>query len=322
MTVASTRVQWAGLPEGVRAAVERILGDEVVEARSQPGGFSPGSADRVITRTGRRAFVKAVSSAQNRDSPDVHRREASIAGALPPGIPVPRLQGVHDDGDWVALVFDDVDGHEPALPWSSTELDAAIDALDALADALTPSPLPHAPDARDELRHIFDGWRALRDDPPAHLDPWIESALDRLVALADRGLAVVGGDTLLHMDIRADNVLVDSDGAVWFVDWPWAVRGADWLDLLTLVLNARVYDPSYDADAALAASPRTARVPYGDVTAALAGFAGYFMDGARQPSPPGLPTLRAFQRMQGVETVAWLRERLEHGGCGEATRPR
>ena len=58
---AGVRVAWADLPARVRDVVEEILGAPVVEAVSQPGGFSPGSADRVRTADGRRAFVKAVA---------------------------------------------------------------------------------------------------------------------------------------------------------------------------------------------------------------------------------------------------------------------
>ena len=46
------------------------------------------------------------------------------------------------------------------------------------------------------------------------------------------------------------------------------------------------------------------------VTSALAALAGYFVQQSRQPAPPGLPTLRAFQGAQGDAAVAWLRRRL------------
>src|SRR5689334_9320284 len=54
------RIGWADLPANVRDSVAGILGEPVVEAVSQSGGFSPGTADRVTTASGRRAFVKAV----------------------------------------------------------------------------------------------------------------------------------------------------------------------------------------------------------------------------------------------------------------------
>nr|WP_240944190.1 hypothetical protein [Micromonospora thermarum] len=137
-----TRIGWADLPHHVRAAVEDILGDRVVEAVSQPGGYSPGTADRVRTSRGTRAFVKAVSPAQNADSVRLHRTEARNTAALPAYAPAPRLLGLHDDGEWVALVLSDVAGRHPATPWRAAELTGVLRALETLSAALTPNPVP------------------------------------------------------------------------------------------------------------------------------------------------------------------------------------
>jgi hypothetical protein len=44
-----------------------------------------------------------------------------------------------------------------------------------------------------------------------------------------------------------------------------------------------------------------------EVIPLVAAMAGYFAERARLPDPPGLPTVRAFQRAQGEVTLAWLR---------------
>ena len=134
---AGGRPRWEDLPPHVRAGVEDVLGSPVVRADSQAGGFSPGSADRVLTAAGRRAFVKAVGAAQNPHSPVLHRREARVSAALPPSLPVPRLLGVFDAGARVALVLEEVDGHQPPLPWRAGDVDAVLGALAAL-DGDTP----------------------------------------------------------------------------------------------------------------------------------------------------------------------------------------
>jgi hypothetical protein len=145
------------LPPHVRDAIETIIGDEVVESTSQSGGFSPGTADRVQTVSGRRAFVKAVSAAQNERSPELHRREALVTAALPPAVPAPQLLGCHDDGDWVALVLSDVDGRHPSIPWRPVELDRVLAALADLAAAATPTPVPWLAPAVQTLADDFDG---------------------------------------------------------------------------------------------------------------------------------------------------------------------
>jgi hypothetical protein len=95
------RIEWAQLPALVRAAIEEVCGAAVVRARTQPGGFSPGLAARVLCANGARYFVKAVSAHANPDTPGLHRQEARVLAALEPLItsrqlPIPRLYATMD----------------------------------------------------------------------------------------------------------------------------------------------------------------------------------------------------------------------------------
>src|SRR5215831_3599191 len=136
------RIGWRDVPAPVRAAIEDVCGAGVVEARTQPGGFSPGLAVRVRCADGARFFVKAVSAQANPDTPEMHRQEARVLAALGPMItgrhlPIPRLHGVVDRPPWVALVLTDVAGRQPDLPWQAMELRQVVATLDQLADAVT-----------------------------------------------------------------------------------------------------------------------------------------------------------------------------------------
>jgi len=304
ISATGVRIGWSDLPSHVRREVEAVLGGPVVDAVSQAGGFSPGSADRVCTAGGRRAFVKAISAAANPRSPELHRQEARVAAALPSTAPTPTLLGSYDDGEWVALVYEDIEGRHPVTPWLPDEPRRVQAALTELASVLTPSPLPTAAEA---LADDFAGWRRIAAEPPTDLDPWVAEHLHDLVALADRGLSALVGDALVHTDIRADNILLGADGRVTVVDWPWACRGPAWLDQLLLLVNVRLYG-GHDTPALLDRYAAGAGVCRADLTAALAGLAGYFTDGARRPAPPGLPTLRAFQRAQSDAVLSWLRD--------------
>jgi hypothetical protein len=291
------RIGWPELPGGVRDAIEAILGEPVAAAVSQPGGFSPGTADRIVTAGGRRAFVKAVGHALNDDSPDLHRAEARVVAALPAGLPTPPLLGVHDDGEWVALVYEDVEGRHPHTPWRQGEVAAVLAALRRLAVPVTGLPSLQAGSAGD-----FAGWRNVAADPPATLDPWAAGHLDLLAGLADRGYAALAGDALVHGDLRADNLLIRPDGSVVVIDWPYGCAGPAWFDPLCLVLNVRLYGGAISDDV-IEGDPD-------DVTGCVAGLAGMFTDRARRPAPPGLPTVRRFQQEQAGVMLTWLRERL------------
>jgi len=308
MPVASgQRITWWDLPEHLRRAVEEILGEVVTRTASQAGGLSPGSADRVMTGSGRRAFVKAVGAAQNSQTPGLHRREAAIAAQLPDSEHTPRLLGSFDDGNWVALVIDDVEGRHPATPWRPAELQTVLSSLSALSTLLTPTPVEEAPRARDDLASDFDGWERISADPPPDLDSWCAARLQSLAELAGYGLQALEGDTLIHTDLRADNLLIRPDGAVAFVDWPWATIGPAWLDVMFLLVNVNLFG-GHDMDALV--REHLAAVPRDVVTGVLSGFSGFFIDIARQPAPPGLPTVRAFQRDQGQAVLSWLKQRM------------
>src|SRR3954466_6548247 len=66
---------------------------------------------------------------------------------------------------------------------------------------------------------------------PAGIVEWCLRHLDRLAELESRWVDAAAGDTLLQLDLRADNMIVSAD-RVWVVDWPWAARGAPAFDLV------------------------------------------------------------------------------------------
>ncbi len=302
------RVTWAALPADVRAAIEQRAGAAVVEAASQSGGFSPGLASRLRLENGERLFVKAVSARTNPDSPRLHRREAQIAGALPPATPAPRLRFWFEHDDWVVLAFDDVDGAQPQVPWQPGELTRVLLALYDLATALTPSPID-LPSVAERTVSAFTEWSAIAaaEDERARLAPaWI-ARLDELCALEAQWPQYAGGETLLHLDVRADNVLLTADRC-YFVDWPWACIGPRWVDL-ALMLPCVTMQGGPDPEPLWRAHPLAAGVPDQHLDALLAGWSGFLTRHANLPPTPGLPTLRAFQEGQAVVARGWLAAR-------------
>lgn len=312
----SPRIGWAELPSKVRAGVEQILGSRVVEATGQQGGFSPGTADRVLSAAGQRAFIKAVSPQLNEHSPDIHRKEAAVVAALPATVPAPSLIGTYDDGEWVALVLSDVEGRHPHIPWHAVEIHLVLNALLKIARTPLPPELTRLPTLEAELTDPFRGWTRVRNDPPGDCDPWAFRNLDALERLAEQSLRDMAGGSLAHTDVRADNIIITSTNAAVLVDWPWAAVGAPWVDALTVLVNVRVFNPDFDAEAVLRSHDVFGEASADNVNAFLSGLAAYFIDAARQPPPPGLPTVRAFQQQQGEAVIHWLRDRLTASGSG------
>lgn len=254
-------------------------------------------------------FVKAADLSANPDTPDIMRREAGIAAALPTSVPAPRLYWTHDADGWVAMAFECVEGVQPQIPWHDDELRHVLGALQQLAISLTPSPIVAAPSVEDQYAHKFDGWRKLAAKPGDSLDAWSRHYRKRLAALEPGWVSATVGETLLHTDIRADNLLIDHAGKVWVVDWPHACRGVAWFDLICMAPSVALQGGP-DPQTFIGMSGLTHGADTDAITASVVALAGYFSFQATLPDPPGLPTLRAFQRAQGEVARHWVARRI------------
>ena len=305
------RLDWSDMPGRVRSEIERWLGCAVVGAVTQPTGFTPGVATRLTADDGRRVFVKAACHEPNADTPRMHRREIDVVTSIPRVAPVPSLLWCYDEGEggWVVLVFEDVDGRHPMQPWPTDELDRVVAAMEDLSLLLTPSPLPAAVVGAAGDRFVR-GWRVLQEEQPSRLDcvdEWSRRHIEALVAIEDNVGHALEGDTLLNSDIRADNILLTSDRTL-FVDWPHALVGPPWLDVIGLAPSVTMQGGPLPEEV-ISGHSACSNANSEAITAAVVALAGYFTYQAAQPPPPGLPTVRAFQDAQGVVAREWIARR-------------
>lgn len=294
---AGVRLPFEEVPAQVRAWVERALGSVVVSAATQQGGFSPGVAARLVTASGRRAFVKTVGTSLNPKTPELFRLEITAMqniGRLPMA---PALYDVYDDGDWVGLLFEDIEGRLPAHPWEQPDADWVLAAVAELTEVLDPSPWPDAPVAAVRSHEFLSRWDGVIADG-LDVPEWVRGREEELAELARIGVrALAEGKALAHWDLRADNLILTEDRVV-FIDWAHPALAPRWAD--TVILHADMREsvtlPALPDDVA--------------ITGFLAAIAGGLWWGAFQPPPPGLPTIRAWQRRHALIHLDWVRERL------------
>ena len=131
------------------------------------------------------------------------------------------------------MIFDDVPGHPPSRPWTWEEASPVLAAVRELSAALTPAP-PGRP-WKGFIEDIFP-------DPPGLFGQIASRGLlpDIAGRLRDLGMSAadsVRGDTLVHSDLRDDNVILADTDEVWVCDWNWPTRGPIWADTLTVAIS-------------------------------------------------------------------------------------
>ncbi len=305
LAVGGNRLRWAQLPAPIRAEIESRFGAPVVAAQTRDGGFSPSMASVLTLADGSKAFVKACNLQRSEFATPALRREARVLAQLPSQTPAPRLLWAHDDGQWVVLATEAVDGHSPAQPWVKAELATFLGLATRLAEVLTPAPFSAATLA-DTYAGEFDAWPRVGAEA-ARVDPWIREHLDKLEAVGAPWREAGAGDALLHGDFRSDNVVLTGESAV-AVDWPAVITGAVWIDVL-LALPSVAMHGGGDPQDHWAAHPLSRHADPEAVDAILSGAAALFISRSLQPPIPLLPTIRQFQRAQGLQVLAWLAKR-------------
>ncbi|GAB3753386.1 phosphotransferase family protein [Microlunatus parietis] len=299
------RPVWTDLPGQVRAEIETLAGGTVIEARSQGSGFTPGFASRLVLADGRRLFVKAAGSAYPWMI-EAYQAEVAKLRLLPAAVPAPSVifdRRFQVDGeDWLIAGFVDIDGRPPLRPWREDEAAAVLRCATELGRALTPPPTgADWLGLEVEFARNADDWAMIAEQdllPADLIEPGAELARDFLARLPRT--------TLVHCDLRDDNVIIGSDGRVNVCDWNFPVLGPIWTDTVTLAIS--MHGDGLNAERLLA---ETGAI---DDDALVDGFLamllGYFTIAGSRPEVDNSPYLRAHQRWYADATADWLRRRV------------
>jgi hypothetical protein len=307
------RAPWAAMPEHIRDWVTDELGSPVAMAADQVGGMSPGCATRLVCEDGTRAFVKAVGTELNPKTPELFRREVTALTLIGSHELWADLRSSYDDGDWVAILLEDVEGTHPDLDDDAT-MDTLLRETDRLGHVLAERvPDPPAPDPDNGgLADLRDGFHLWADAvarageiPPELLPDWVRhdtATWEPLVrALGDHEVRLV------HWDIRNDNLLERPTEELVFLDWGAASVGPTWVDPLLARLE-RVEQPWFDD--ALATSPALVSAGELAVDAWLVGFATFLAWRAHTVVDVNLPTLNDFRISESRRMLVGAERRL------------
>ena len=178
------------------------------------------------------------------------------------------------------------------------------DAGSGLARALaepTPQILALQPDPFSKtLDFTLNQWRKGTAGADPHLAALIalETRFDELTRYST---------TLIHCDLRLDNLVLDSAGNAWICDWNFLAFGPPWFDLLTVLLSAEA--SGFDVDTLFAEHPVAAGLPEEALDAGLAAILGYYRYSGARPEIDNSPFVRGHQRYYGELASRWLARR-------------
>jgi aminoglycoside phosphotransferase (APT) family kinase protein len=310
------RLPYGDVPRRVREWVDDALGSPVASWEEQVGGMSPGCATRLVTADGTRAFVKAVGTELNPDSPTLFRREIQVLDLIGENPLWASLRASYDEGGWVALLLEDVQGGHPDLS-DEAEMEDLLAATDQLVATLREVRVPTAALATTiaqpglvDVRARFRAWTSALDHLAELPEELVPDEVRREPAGLRRvvGLLQGGENQLTHWDVRVDNLLRPGPGRIVFVDWGAAGVGPAWSDPL-LARFERVEDPWFDRS--VARSPVLAEAGDDVVTGFLVAFGlALAWQSTQAPIDIGLPTLNEFRRTQARRALQAAARRL------------
>lgn len=283
-----------------------LLGSEVLSLEQVRGrGYTAAGRYRARLADGRRVFAKlGVEELTSGWLREEHLVYSQVSGPF-----IPKLLGWDDDGAAPPmLVLPDYGDAFDAPPWTDERVAAVHETLRLLRDTAPPPNLPGV-ERFDEMR---GRWGAIAADQAAFLSvglcspAWLEANVGALQAAAHS--APMTGESLLHFDVRSDNIAF-AEGRAILVDWNWSSRGNPALDLAAWL-------PSLQAEGGPAPDEL-----YDGPPELIALVAGVWASGVGLPPPPTAdPSMRATQLAQLRTALPWacralgLPEPEPHGG--------
>lgn len=326
------REPWSAVPAAVVHALETACGSPIVSAGTPvQSGFGGQYAGPVRLGDGRYVFVKAASRTTLAFQAECLARETQLLATFPSTVPCTQTIAHSSVAGWEAVALAVVDGTHPGLPWTARTLDLTYDACAAIAsssrsqDGVLPAWLESLD--LDQFGATITGDR--RTDtaidslsvgdfrlPEAHkgdvdLARWLTSYGEELAGLA-RTAADLEGTSLVHNDLRPDNILIVGsahDAHAVFLDWNWVCLGPAWIDFVGLLPMAH----RQGLDTAEYLSRPLLRDAEPDALDAFVAFVACYMLGALDsPLPPGVTEhMHSHRALFAHDFVAYLAHRRD-----------
>lgn len=232
----STRLLWIDVPIVVRSWVEDQIGT-VVKIIPADGGYTPGFAGCLVAENGETFFVKIGENTSSYALGDAYAQEIKISDLLPLGSWRPVTMYCTWLDGWFVLIRKYVEAQQPSRPWSLEQVTLVCDSFVGIAEELSASALK-LPTFQESFSKELNLWDiVLSEERYETLLPGLKLRGTQAQKLAQKAIANIEPETVVHGDLRDDNMLITTSNEVVIIDWNWAFLGEKWMDLATLFIS-------------------------------------------------------------------------------------
>ena len=274
----------------LRERVARLAGATPVAWVRRTGGYSPAERWVATLPDGSTVFAKAGVSPL---TSEWLRREFAVYEAVRARC-MPTVLGWEDDPVSPLMLVEDLTYAHWPPPWSYANVEAVREVLAQLAAMPAPAFLHRASEGIFVTGRC---WAEVARDPQPFLSlglvdaSWLDAALPHL--LGAEAAAQIDGDSVLHMDVRSDNLCFADEDEPVLIDWNHAARGAADVDIAFWL-------PSLQFEGGPA--PETILLHAPEYAALVSGF---FAARAGLPNIDDAPFVRRVQREQLSTSLPW-----------------
>jgi hypothetical protein len=281
------------LTPDLRYRLEKLASKRIDQVQIIQGGYSPALRLKITFNDNSTCFAKIGTTPHTAQA---LRQENRVYQALQ-GSFLPRYLGWDDDPDNPILQLEDLSHAFWPPPWNETRVNQVLAAL----PQMWASSLPDVP-AMAGMDRIWDGWQQVAENPAPFLalglatEDWLKQSLAILLGI--NTAEVVDGRSLLHFDLRSDNICFNQGRAI-IVDWNLVCRGNAKADL-------GFWLPSLEAEGG--PPPEQLLPDAGEIAGLVSGF---FAARAGLPTIPDAPRVRHIQLVQLRTALPWAVRALD-----------
>lgn len=313
------------LPPELKSEIEKTIGRNIERAHIIYGGYSSAFSVIAVAKDGSEYFIKGshpgeMSHGAKTLEQEIHIYKAvSILADIAPAFIGQTEWGGEDD--WRLGIWQAVAGSGIKPVWDEADFAAFGETLCTLYTSfdLKTADVKNATDT-NFIKDIVSGknsWRkfnafAPRKDEFADMfeNPdagraWLEDHLDKFISGSQR--PVQHFETLVHFDLRHDNILFDDQNQALIIDWPNGCIGPAGYDLVCVACDLMVHGngPAWDIFEKLCAAAKL-QIDSDDVIHILMKISGYYALNAYREVPEKLPRLRWLQQAFLYAMTEWL----------------